>query len=228
MQRGGDGVNYPVNEIFDSLQGEGARTGTPSTFIRLQGCPVGCAWCDTKHTWEVGREVSIDAMLAKTHVPSDQYAVMSETELVAQMRARTRAGGSVVITGGEPAIHNLHPLTEALSDACFECQVETSGTFPLYVSAATWVTCSPKINMPGGLKLDRASVLRADEIKMPIGKRRDIDLLLQEVLPLARRAPIVSLQPLSQSKKATALCIAEAAKHGWSVSIQTHKYLELR
>ena len=40
-----------INEIFDTIQGEAYFTGTPATFIRLQGCPVGCAWCDTKHTW---------------------------------------------------------------------------------------------------------------------------------------------------------------------------------
>ena len=45
-----------INEIFDTIQGEAFYTGTPATFIRLQGCPVGCHWCDTKHTWSEGTE----------------------------------------------------------------------------------------------------------------------------------------------------------------------------
>ncbi|EON4402328.1 TPA: 7-carboxy-7-deazaguanine synthase QueE, partial [Escherichia coli] len=54
-------MQYPINEMFQTLQGEGYFTGVPAIFIRLQGCPVGCAWCDTKHTWEKleDREVSL-------------------------------------------------------------------------------------------------------------------------------------------------------------------------
>lgn len=55
-------MQYPINEMFQTLQGEGYFTGVPAIFIRLQGCPVGCAWCDTKHTWEKrGSEVSFSA-----------------------------------------------------------------------------------------------------------------------------------------------------------------------
>ena len=58
---------YPVNEIFQSIQGEATFTGTPSIFVRLQGCPVGCAWCDTKHTWEIDPKFVVNKtiMLAK-------------------------------------------------------------------------------------------------------------------------------------------------------------------
>ena len=55
-----------INEIFDTIQGEAYFTGTPATFIRLQGCPVGCNWCDTKHTGSEGVEklkIEIDEML---------------------------------------------------------------------------------------------------------------------------------------------------------------------
>lgn len=56
-------MQYPINEMFQTLQGEGYFTGVPAIFIRLQGCPVGCAWCDTKHTWDKleDREVSCTA-----------------------------------------------------------------------------------------------------------------------------------------------------------------------
>ena len=60
-------MQYPINEMFQTLQGEGYFTGVPAIFIRLQGCPVGCAWCDTKHTWDklADREVSLFSILAK-------------------------------------------------------------------------------------------------------------------------------------------------------------------
>ncbi len=67
-------MQYPINEMFQTLQGEGYFTGVPAIFIRLQGCPVGCAWCDTKHTWEKleDREVS-----PFQHSGEDQKRVIS-------------------------------------------------------------------------------------------------------------------------------------------------------
>lgn len=61
-------MQYPINEMFQTLQGEGFFTGVPAIFIRLQGCPVGCSWCDTKHTWEkeAHREVDLQRILVKT------------------------------------------------------------------------------------------------------------------------------------------------------------------
>lgn len=58
---------YKINEIFETIQGEASFTGTPSIFLRLQGCPVGCAWCDTKQTWEVDDvyKVSLDDTVEK-------------------------------------------------------------------------------------------------------------------------------------------------------------------
>ena len=63
-----EAMSYRINEIFETLQGEGTFTGVPSIFLRLQGCPVGCPWCDTQHTWETNPsdQVSIDALMAKT------------------------------------------------------------------------------------------------------------------------------------------------------------------
>ena len=72
-------MQYPINEMFQTLQGEGYFTGVPAIFIRLQGCPVGCAWCDTKHTWEKleDREVSLFSILAKTK-ESDKWGLYAE------------------------------------------------------------------------------------------------------------------------------------------------------
>ncbi len=74
-------MQYPINEMFQTLQGEGYFTGVPAIFIRLQGCPVGCAWCDTKHTWEKleDREVSLFSILAKTK-ESDKWGAASSED----------------------------------------------------------------------------------------------------------------------------------------------------
>ena len=75
-------MQYPINEMFQTLQGEGYFTGVPAIFIRLQGCPVGCAWCDTKHTWDklADREVSLFSILAKTK-ESDKWGAASSEDL---------------------------------------------------------------------------------------------------------------------------------------------------
>lgn len=67
-------MQYPINEMFQTLQGEGYFTGVPAIFIRLQGCPVGCSWCDTKHTWEMTpeNEVPVGDILVKT-IESEQW-----------------------------------------------------------------------------------------------------------------------------------------------------------
>ncbi|MHA1585232.1 MAG: radical SAM protein, partial [Promethearchaeota archaeon] len=60
-------MNYPVMEIFDSIQGEGSWIGIPATFIRLSGCNLRCSWCDTKESWENAQEMSIEEILSKVN-----------------------------------------------------------------------------------------------------------------------------------------------------------------
>ena len=56
-----------IVEIFYSLQGEGRLTGVPSVFIRIAGCPIRCAWCDTKYAWEnsAGEDLSVEEILSR-------------------------------------------------------------------------------------------------------------------------------------------------------------------
>jgi organic radical activating enzyme len=129
---------YQVNEQFCTIQGEGYYTGTASTFIRLQGCTVGCVWCDsgpladlvegrmtngeTRNTWgKGGQRRSLGAIMAGV---------------------RTR---HVVITGGEPTIWNLDPIIRACWDIGCVVQLETSGQNALKGALVPdWVTWSPK------------------------------------------------------------------------------------
>ncbi len=222
-------MNYPINEIFQTLQGEGVFTGVPAIFIRLQGCPVGCSWCDTKHTWEKekDKEATLGDIALKT-IDTDRWALANSNELINLMNEKGYTAKHIVITGGEPCIYDLVPLTSELEKQGYQCQIETSGTYPIQCSAQTWVTVSPKVGMKGGLQVLTDSINRANEIKHPVARARDIDDL--DSL-LARRTvlntPIVALQPISQKASATKLCIDTCIERNWRLSIQTHKYLHI-
>lgn len=216
-----------VNEVFETIQGEATFTGTPAVFLRLQGCGVGCPWCDTKHTWAVdeANEVSLAEIVAKT-ADAPTYARATAGQLIEHLcgyRAR-----HIVITGGEPCTYDLVALTSGLLERGRNVQIETSGTSPVRVARSAWVTLSPKIGMPGGLRVRQDAVDRADEIKMPVGKPDDIKNLLafSDEYNVARSA--IWVQPLSRSPKATELCIEAATKNGWRVSIQTHQFIGVR
>ncbi|VTP60469.1 7-carboxy-7-deazaguanine synthase [Serratia rubidaea] len=161
-------MQYPINEMFQTLQGEGYFTGVPAIFIRLQGCPVGCSWCDTKHTWEkdAHREVDMQRILVKTS-ESDAWGSASAEQLLAVIGQQGYSARHIVITGGEPCIYDLLPLTRLFEAHGYGCQIETSGTHEVRCTENTWVTVSPKVNMRGGMKVLDQALTRADEIKTP-------------------------------------------------------------
>ena len=217
---------FPINEVFESVQGEASWTGTPAVFIRFQGCPVGCGWCDTKHTWDVtlGQNVPVASMLAKQQdAPSFAYMTIHD---ILKMLGGYKAS-HVVLTGGEPAMYDLWMLCHHIEASGRSVQIETSGTFEIKVPDGTFVTVSPKVDMPGGRVVLESALLRADEIKYPVGKQSDIDKLQERILPFVHDASIW-LQPLSQNKTATALCVKAATEYGWNISIQTHKFIGVR
>ncbi len=162
------------------------------------------------------------------------FARMTAMELAKHVLGTTRAR-HIVITGGEPALYDLRPLSEIFIEAGRSVQLETSGTHEIRIDPRAFVTVSPKVGMPGGLKVSDDALARADEIKMPVGKPADVERLREVVAGVMAakdvrldRIPTVWLQPLSQSAKATALCVEAATAHGWRISIQTHKYLGVR
>lgn len=221
--------SLPVNEIFETLQGEASYSGSPSVFVRLQACPVGCPWCDTKHTWHLDQSYSttFDLMIAKTK-DSAKFATVELAQLIGHVAALRSP--HVVITGGEPCLYDLTAFTRGLISKGKTVQIETSGTHEIQVDDRVFVTVSPKIAMPGGFDVLSSALDRADEIKMPVGKLEDVhrlDRLLSWANMTARARPIW-LQPLSMSAKATELCMAVAADRGWRVSIQLHKVAGIR
>ncbi len=217
---------YKVNEVFQTIQGEGRFTGTPAIFVRLQGCPVGCAWCDTKHTWQIDPElkVAVPQLLTKT-VDSASWATISPAELLAVFQEKGFAARHVVITGGEPCLYDLNPLCDALHQQGYTTQIETSGTFAVQAPGQTWVTVSPKINMAGGYAMLDSALKRADEIKHPVAMQKHVDELVALLDTHQLQDKLVYLQPISQQKRATELAIASCIKHNWRLSVQVHKYL---
>ena len=217
---------YKINELFETIQGEGSFTGQPSIFIRLQGCPVGCSWCDTKHTWEVALsdEVTKEVMLAKSQETS-QWACLSVEEILALITERGYKAKHIVITGGEPCMVDLTPLCDAFDVLGYSTQVETSGTFEINVSDKCWVTVSPKINMRGGYAILNSAMLRADEIKHPIATEQHVDDLKALLAEHNIVKTPVYLQPISQKNRATELAIETCIANNWRLSVQVHKYL---
>src|SRR5260221_9897412 len=114
----------PVMERFYTLQGEGFHQGRAAYFIRLSGCDVGCVWCDVKESWD-----------------AEKFEKSTVESLIANVK-KTPAE-IVVITGGEPLMHNLDALTNELKNAGLKAHIETSGAHPLSGSW-DWICLSPK------------------------------------------------------------------------------------
>lgn len=134
---------YQVNEIFYSIQGEGFNAGQPSAFVRLQGCTVGCQWCDTKYTWKKGG------------------VSMSTADIVTLCKFV-----NVVITGGEPTLYDLDELIIALRENGHRIAIETSGQNPLKGNEIPdWMTVSPKPNLGFNISSGVLSAVVGIEIK---------------------------------------------------------------
>jgi organic radical activating enzyme len=132
----------PIHEQFYTFQGEGYHAGRAAYFIRTFGCPVHCPWCDSAGTWHPD--------YTPAHIDR-----ISAQELAAEV-AQTQAEFTV-ITGGEPAIHDLSELADALHAIAQPVHLETSGAFPIK-GEIDWITLSPKRwKLPLAANIERAN-----------------------------------------------------------------------
>ena len=191
-------------ERFLTVQGEGAYTGAAAWFIRLGGCDVGCAWCDVKESWDVN---------AHPHVTAGTLvdeAVASKAPIC-------------VVTGGEPAMHDLTALTEGLQAAGIRTHIETSGTHPL-TGSWDWVTFSPKrFKAP----LDAIYAL-TDELKVIVVNRQDLEWGREHAARLQTDARLYFQPEWDRREQVLDYTVAFVLENTESrISLQTHKYLGL-
>ncbi len=195
---------YPVMEMFYSLQGEGYHQGKAAYFIRLAGCDVGCVWCDVKDSWDASK-----------------HPVLSIEEIVNS--ALQHPGRLAIVTGGEPLLHNLYPLTAALKAAGFETNIETSGSSPMSGNW-DWVCLSPKkfkAPLPENLPL-------ASELKVVVFNNSDFEWAETYAKQVSAHCKLY-LQPEWDKQVQITPVVIEYIKANpkWELSAQLHKYIQV-
>jgi 7-carboxy-7-deazaguanine synthase len=197
-------TTLPVMEHFYTIQGEGYHQGRAAYFIRLGGCDVGCVWCDVKDSWD-----------------ATKHPVIAIETLVKEVK--NTPAKLVVITGGEPLMHQLDELTKALQAAGLETNIETSGSYTLSGSW-DWICLSPK-----KFKAPLPEVVPyANELKIIIFNKSDFlwaEEFAAQVLPSCK----LYLQPeWSKAAEITPLMVEYIKQHPqWELSLQMHKYINV-
>lgn len=189
-------------ETFYSIQGEGKHSGSPAYFIRLGGCDVGCFWCDVKESWDIE---------AHPKQPTDQIAGDAK-------ESGTRI---VVVTGGEPGMHNLADLTDKLRQKNLRTHLETAGVHKL-TGDWDWICFSPK-----KFKKPLDSVYEvADELKVVIYNRHDLEWA-QEHAARVKGDCELFMQPEWDQRDQVIPMILNFIRENprWQISLQTHKYI---
>jgi len=207
-------MTYPIADKFTSIQGEGFWVGTQAVFVRFAGCPPPhCEGCDTDFT-------------TKEHLTADEIV-----EYVLQTGIP-----HVVLTGGEPLMHDLTPIVESLFDSgqINMVEIETSGKEPLRLNTRrwhkVWITVSPKEAV--SYRIDPSVLYRARVLKFVVTEDFDPSVI-SLWLPVAGRLPVF-LQPwdYGDPKKNEHILrkTLEILKLNpkWRLSVQLHKLLGLK
>lgn len=196
-------VEYPIVEHFYTIQGEGIHTGKAAYFIRTAGCDVGCWWCDVKESWA-----------------KDAHPTIKVKDIVHHVRESS--ANMVVITGGEPLLHDLEPLTISLKQLGVNIHLETSGSSPL-TGVFDWITLSPKrFKKP----LDDI-FLKVQELKVVVVTKKDLKWAEDNADKCSDNVSLL-LQPEWDSPKSFPMIVDYVKEHPrWGISLQTHKFLNV-
>jgi len=135
-------LKAPITELYtDTVQGEGSTIGKLSSFVRFTGCHRSCAWCDSSHTWKPG---------------SIQTTKMPVEDILTKLRSGKAK--NIILTGGEPLLHQDKPYFKAIIEGLPDCtfEIETEGSHApnrLLVGLAAHkvlqINCSPKLRHAG-------------------------------------------------------------------------------
>ena len=192
----------PVMEHFYTIQGEGFYQGAAAYFIRLGGCDVGCSWCDVKESWD-----------------ADSHPKLSMDFLVSEVKKT--AAKIVVITGGEPLLHHLDELTDALQSAGLQTNIETSGSSPLSGNW-DWICLSPKKFKASILECCEA----ANELKIIVFNNDDFKWAEKHAALVSPNCKLYLQPEWSKHDVMTPLIIDYVKQRPkWEISLQLHKYL---
>ena len=196
--------SYPIVEIFNSVQGEGYHTGTPSIFIRFGGCNLQCSWCDTD--FSVYERKTISEIM----------------EILSQWTTKR-----IIYTGGETAMQKLRPLSDELYSKGYNIAIETNGTIELEEGVVDWVCVSPKnmVHPEHPIKQRKGDELKVvytgqdlsiyDELKKGFD-----NLFLQPCYDESKDAG-------TNGKTFHSTFDMVIQNPGWNLSLQTHKWMDV-
>lgn len=201
-----------INEEFYSIQGEGLHTGIPMYFVRLQGCTVGCYFCDTKYTWREDK--------------TKKKSISDILERIIDSGTRW-----VCITGGEPYEQDFYRLVDACDYYGIKTHIETSGT-EFFNVAAQWITLSPKDLFAKNNKKTLEVFKRiAHEIKVVVTKEDDIEYYVLNYYEFCgKNKPLIfqAVDNKSELVKPILKYIQDYRLDNARVMLQQHKVIQLR
>lgn len=199
-----DGYFLPLMEEFYTIQGEGYHTGKAAYFIRLGGCDVGCHWCDVKESWD-----------ASIHQLTDIKQIIKN--------AAAQPAKTVVVTGGEPAMYPLEPLTAALRQINIHAFIETSGAYPI-TGQWNWICLSPKKTMPPR----KENYPLANELKVIVHNKHDLQWAQDQAKHVSPNCKLFVQPEWSKAEQMIPLIVDFVMENPkWMVSLQTHKYMHI-
>ena len=201
-----------ITEIFHSIQGESTYAGRPCAFVRLTGCPLRCTWCDSEYTFDGGKEMGLEDILAKV---------------------RSYDSRLVEVTGGEP-LHQPEAFTliERLCADGYEVLVETSGAIDITpVDARARIIMDVKC--PGSGMTDRMDwnnldrIAGKDEVKFVLKDRADYEFARRIIdqHDLAGRCPVLLSPSFGELDPRQLSEWVLADKLPVRVQLQLHKYI---
>ena len=197
------GKVLPLMEAFYTIQGEGFHKGKAAYFIRIGGCDVGCHWCDVKESWD-----------------ADAHPIIPTNKIV---NDSIEHSDTIVVTGGEPLMWDMTPLTNQLRSNNKKVHIETSGAYKL-TGTWDWICLSPKKRMN---PLDEIYQV-ADELKVIIYNNDDLKFAENQAEKINSNAHLF-LQPEWENREKMMPIMVDYVKNNpkWKISLQIHKYLNI-